>query len=192
MANENKTKYAILGVLNIQSGSGYDIKKFCDRSINHFWSENYGHIYPVLKQMENDGWVIKTTENLPGKPKRNLYSVTDAGRDALREWLLTPAELTKPRYEVLLKMFFSDELPVETTLIRIIELKTFFEEMLQEFEQIETDCKDVMNEKGPEGEHLFYRFSTLRYGILNTKANIAWCTEVIEHLEKHQKRSMTK
>ena len=55
----NKTKYAILGVLDTFPGSGYDIKKYCDKSISYFWNENFGHIYPVLKQMENEGLVSK-------------------------------------------------------------------------------------------------------------------------------------
>ncbi len=34
----------------MKPGSGYDIKKFCDKAISYFWNENFGHIYPVLKQ----------------------------------------------------------------------------------------------------------------------------------------------
>lgn len=188
MAKENKTKYAILGVLNIQPGSGYDIKKFCDQSINHFWNENYGHIYPMLKQMENDGWVIKTSENLPGKPRRNMYSVTEAGRDALRAWLLIPPEIPQSRYEFLLKMFFSDEIPIETTLVRMVQSKAFCEGLLVEYERIETRLRTIMAEKGPEGERLFFRLATLRYGIHDMKAKIVWCTEVIKHLEKQQNK----
>ncbi|AKA68713.1 PadR family transcriptional regulator [Clostridium scatologenes] len=59
MAKINKTKYALLGVLTLSSGSGYDIKKFCDSSIGHFWNENYGHIYPVLKKMEEEELITK-------------------------------------------------------------------------------------------------------------------------------------
>ncbi len=51
MATTNKSRYALLGVLCMKPGSGYDIKKFCDKTISHFWNENYGHIYPVLKQL---------------------------------------------------------------------------------------------------------------------------------------------
>ena len=54
MAKINKTKYALLGVLSIMSGSGYDIKKFCDSSIGYFWNENYGHIYPMLQRLEDE------------------------------------------------------------------------------------------------------------------------------------------
>lgn len=59
MANVNKTRFAILGILNNMPGSGYDIKKNCDTGIAYFWNENFGHIYPVLKQMERDGVITK-------------------------------------------------------------------------------------------------------------------------------------
>ena len=70
MAKVNKTKYAILGVLSLKPGSVYDIKKFCDKGISYFWNENFGHIYPVLKQMEAEGVITKTAEQNEGKPMK--------------------------------------------------------------------------------------------------------------------------
>ena len=54
MPKNNNTKYALLGILSLFPASGYDIKKFCDWSLTHFWNENYGHIYPVLKLMQDE------------------------------------------------------------------------------------------------------------------------------------------
>ncbi|TMC59560.1 MAG: PadR family transcriptional regulator [Chloroflexota bacterium] len=39
MAKENKSKYAVLGVLSRCPGSGYDIKKFMEQSTSNFWNE---------------------------------------------------------------------------------------------------------------------------------------------------------
>ena len=44
MAKENKSKYAVMGVLSICPASGYDIKKFMECSTSNFWSESYGQI----------------------------------------------------------------------------------------------------------------------------------------------------
>ena len=62
MPKENKTKYAILGLLSLAPMSGYDIKIITDNSIGHFWNENFGHIYPVLGRME------ATAAHLPRGP----------------------------------------------------------------------------------------------------------------------------
>ena len=137
MAKDNKTKYAILGVLNIRPASGYDIKKFCDQSINHFWNENYGHIYPVLKQMEKDEWLTKVVEKVTGRPDRNVYSVTTKGRNALQEWLKTPPEVPQARYEFLLKVFFSDQIPVGSILGWLKESRDYCQGLLQEYTGIE-------------------------------------------------------
>ena len=48
---EVKSKYAILGMLSIEPMSGYDIKKEVEKSISNFWTESYGQIYPVLRNL---------------------------------------------------------------------------------------------------------------------------------------------
>jgi PadR family transcriptional regulator, regulatory protein AphA len=100
MPKINKTLYAILGVLSIKPGSGYDIKKFCDKGISHFWNENFGHIYPVLQSMYSNGLITKEVIMGEGKPSRNVYQITQKGRDVLRDWLMKPIEKTPIRSEV--------------------------------------------------------------------------------------------
>ena len=55
MPKENRSKYAILGMLDFMPMSGYDIRKFAAMSIAHFWKEDYGHIYPTLKVLHEEG-----------------------------------------------------------------------------------------------------------------------------------------
>jgi DNA-binding PadR family transcriptional regulator len=95
MAKENKTKYALLGVLSLGPASGYDIKKYCDVSIAHFWNENYGHIYPVLRQMEAEGLVDRKTEMNEGKA-RHVYHMTEQGRTVLLDCLPYRAKPRRP------------------------------------------------------------------------------------------------
>jgi hypothetical protein len=36
---------------------GYDIKKEVEERLSHFWSESYGHIYPMLRRLhDRDLW----------------------------------------------------------------------------------------------------------------------------------------
>lgn len=183
MARENKTKYAILGVLSIMPASGYDIKKYCDQSINHFWSENYGHIYPVLRQLEEAGWASKTVQKDAGKPERNVYTITEAGREALAEWLMIPPEAPQARYEFLLKLFFSGAIPHEVTQQRMEQSRAFCEGLLVQYGQIEAHIRECMVRKPSEANRLYFQLTTVRYGIHSMQGTIAWCTEVIDHLE---------
>jgi len=52
---ENKSKYAIMGMLSMGPVSGYDIKKRFEESLSYFWNESYGQIYPILKKITQTG-----------------------------------------------------------------------------------------------------------------------------------------
>ena len=88
--------------------SGYDIKQMADGSTRHFWQISYGQIYPELKALKSAG-MVEAAEAARGSRQRTLHQLTDAGTEALTDWIsdptVTPVEL---RDEMLLKLFFSD------------------------------------------------------------------------------------
>jgi PadR family transcriptional regulator AphA len=182
MAKTNRTKYAILGMLSLESMSGYDMKKRFDNSVAHFWNENYGHIYPVLKRLEREGLVTKRTETTEGKPSRYIYSITDRGKYALHEWLILPAERPTLRIELLLKLFFGHLVPAQNLIEKVEDEKRFCECTLETFDQIEQHVKSVKSGKALTGAH--YWLITLRYGQHYYKAVHNWCEETLEILKK--------
>ena len=95
--------------------SGYTIRSVIERSIGNFWSESYGQIYPALKKLTAEGAVQKKIERQKGRPDRNVYSLTDKGRERLGEWLMVPAVAEVPRNELLLKLFFGSHAPVSAS-----------------------------------------------------------------------------
>lgn len=181
MARTNKTKYALLGVLSMRPGSGYDIKKFCDFSIAHFWHENYGHIYPVLKQLEAEGLATKETEFTEGKPVKNIYSVTEKGRRELREWVLAPVEAQSVRSELLLKLFFAGDLPIDNLTVKIQQKKERHQHELAEYTEIETMLKT--QEPFRSFKQLPLWLATISYGMHDARAMLAWCDETLKMLE---------
>lgn len=188
MAKENKTKFALLGVLNLKPASGYDIKKFCDETISHFWNENYGHIYPVLKQLEEDGLVEKETEISEGKI-RNVYRITEVGKQNFVEWLNLPPEIPQGRYEFLLKMFFSKDIPIQGVINRLLESKELCKSVLNQYEHIDQKLKNNLADKSKRENGLVFWYTTVRYGILDMKAKIMWCEESIELLKMYSSES---
>ncbi len=91
MPRENKTKYAVLGLLIYAPLSGYDIRRIYADSLGNFWSESYGAIYPILKRLEDEGLATREVERQTGKPDRNVYTITDLGREEMHRWLAQPA-----------------------------------------------------------------------------------------------------
>lgn len=179
MSKNNKTKYAILGALSIKPCSGYDIKKFCDQSLSHFWNENFGHIYPVLRQMEAEGTIAKKTEYSGGRPPRNVYQIQDKGREELNKWLLMPVDADCPvRLELLLKMSFSVSIPIENVIQKIEKEK---EKVIERLEKYLIHEKGIMNEKRIQDEQsLQLWLATIRYGISEARSRIVWCDDTIK------------
>lgn len=182
MAKENKSKYALLGILSIQSGSGYDIKKMCDSSIGHFWNENYGHIYPMLQKMEEEELITKEVKQTEGRPAKNIYSITQKGEKELEAWLMVPIEKQPTRSELLLKIFLSKDIPVKNIIERIQKEKEDSEEGLQKFLEFEKFFSE--NEVKMDKKHLVLTLSTIRYGKHAQETKIKWCKETIKALQE--------
>jgi len=73
MAKPNKTRYAVLGMLSMQPSSGYEIKKMMEQSTDHFWREGDSSIYPILKQLLEEGMLTCEVGNAESdKPKKNI------------------------------------------------------------------------------------------------------------------------
>ncbi len=182
MAKTNRTKYAILGMLSLEPMSGYDMKKRFDNSVTHFWNENYGHIYPVLKRLERENLVTKRTETTEGKPSKHVYSITEEGKEDLHEWLLLPAERPALRIELLLKLFFGHMVPTANLVQKVEDENHFCAQTLETFDQIEKHIEEMKSKKTLTGVQ--YWLITLHYGQRYYRAVQKWCEETLEILNK--------
>src|SRR4030042_2649974 len=100
-------KHAILAFIEFKPMSVYDLKKFFDFSVPHFWSATQSHIYKSLEGLEKKGWVEAHVIQQEGRPNRKEYHITDAGRTELRRWLVTPLSIEPVREASLIQIFFS-------------------------------------------------------------------------------------
>jgi PadR family transcriptional regulator, regulatory protein AphA len=178
MAKENKSKYALLGILSMCTGSGYDIKKFMEQSTSNFWSESYGQIYPILKQLVEEGLATSHTEKQEGKPERYVYTLTDKGLEALRHWLTEPIEQMVERNELLLKLFFGRQNTIGDNIEHVKQFQILQEQLLRKFLGIEAYLKANC----ADNADLCYSLITVRYGIRRCQALLNWCEEAIDTL----------
>jgi PadR family transcriptional regulator, regulatory protein AphA len=100
-------EHAILAFLEFEPMTGYDLKKFFDVSVAHFWSATQSHIYKSLEGLEKKGWAQAHVVQQEGKPNRKVYQVTDEGRLELRRWLVAPLPANPVREASLIQIFFS-------------------------------------------------------------------------------------
>lgn len=178
MGKANKTKYAILGLLSYKPQSGYDLKKMTDRSIGFFWNESYGHIYPILKRLEQQKLLAREVKTGKGRPDRNIYRITAAGKRELREWLpVQPIDQPK-RNELLLKLFFGSQVNAKNLIPMVASKKEKSEELLKRLEEIGDSIS-----RRPEKDAPFWGM-TLNYGKYFAKANIDWCRKTLKTLQR--------
>jgi DNA-binding PadR family transcriptional regulator len=96
-------RHALLGLLHEGPASGYELTKQVEQTLERSaWHARHSQIYPELTKMADAGLVEVVEEGPRG---RRTYAITEAGRVALRDWMMaTPAE-PQVRSEPLLRMF---------------------------------------------------------------------------------------
>ena len=108
------TKTICLGVLSLGEATGYEIRKlFEEGPFSHFFDAGFGSIYPALNKLLEDGYATCKSETSPGRPTRKIYSITDAGREALGAALTETPAPDKIRSDCLAIMFFGHRLEPE-------------------------------------------------------------------------------
>jgi DNA-binding PadR family transcriptional regulator len=182
---EAKSKYVILGMLSIRPMSGYDIKKGIEASISNFWTESYGQIYPMLKRLVAQKLVTKSVERGSGKPDRHVYVLTRAGRKELRQWLTKSVVPKVERNELLLKLFFGEEVETAANIELVEQYREHHHQLLKKYKVIEKDIKA----RYADNSNLPYWLITLSYGQHVTQALLDWCEETLTKLHRIAKSS---
>ena len=176
MPRENKTKFAVLGLLTYASLSGYDIRRIYADSLGNFWSESYGHIYPILKRLADEGLATREVQQQVGRPDRHVYTITDKGREELHRWLVQPAEPLKERLEVLLKVFHGWEMGRDVIVEHVKAFRAEHEALLRRYAHYEEELEHS------DDAAAAYWLLTVGCGQHVSGAYIAWCDEALAKL----------
>ena len=105
------SKTVCLGLLSFGDATGYDLKKHCESTVDHFYPTGFGSIYPALASLAEHGLVTCTTDNTEGRPDRKIYRITPAGIASLRKSLADCEPTHKVRSEFLAVLYFAHLLP---------------------------------------------------------------------------------
>lgn len=185
MPKENRSMYAILGILSTGPKSGYDVKQAIESTIGHFWNESYGQIYPILKRLTQEGFATRTHIEQEGRPDRYVYTITEEGLATLRAWLETPVERPPERIEILLRFVFGSHTSPD---VHIWQLEHYRELYRQDQTLIEGALQYFATQDSTRPEVAYWKIA-IEYGRLNSEAMIRWCDEALAVLHNLQKRS---
>lgn len=105
-------EHAILGFLTDGPMTGYDLKtRRFDTTASHVWTADQAQVYRTLDRLVRRRLATARAVPQRGKPDRRVYTITPRGREELRHWLESEAELPAGRDPFLLRLMFAGELP---------------------------------------------------------------------------------
>mgnify|MGYP001589124489 FL=1 len=176
-----KTRYVLLGLLQEEELSGYEMKKIIDIRMSFFWQESFGQIYPELSKMIEEGLInFYNTETIEKMKREKIrYEITPKGEKELKKWMEAENEKDTSRSEILLKMFLSTDKNVEEMRKHITVFKEQSEQKLALFNLFDVQLKQNIEIHNNHKQIL----CVLNLGIRQAKLYTDWSKEILEDLQ---------
>lgn len=175
------TSYAVLGLLGRGPMSGYELAGFAGDSIAHFWPIRKSQVYSELGRLEELGYVSGTSVHQEKLPDKRVYRISPAGKKALSQWLRSPEyEPTRFRSGFLVKIFFADQMPLET-------LEGMLSDAREKAKSYLTQLQATADHLSKEPREAFTR-STALFGVRINQAIVEWADEAGPELTKERKK----
>ena len=175
-------KHALLGFINYGPMTGYELKKFFDTSVAHFWNAELSQIYPALKQLEGDGLVEMKVEVQEDRPNRKVYSITEPGRRELIAWLAKPAEREQVREPILIKVFFGSSLSKQDLISVLQNCADETRTAVTYLEHAHQFVDKFVEAIGLQQEALFWQL-TIDCGLKVHRAELEWSEDAIQKIK---------
>jgi PadR family transcriptional regulator AphA len=123
------TSYAVLAQLAVHPWSTYELARQRVRYFRYVWPRAESAIYREVKRLDAMGLVAAKREFV-GKRPRTVYSITEAGRQVLREWLDTPVSPFAMDFEAMIRLFIAPLGTKEQLVATLQQVRDDAQEML--------------------------------------------------------------
>lgn len=101
------TSFALLGLLSIQPWSAYELTQQMQRSLRFHWPRAQARVYMEAPNLVAHGLATAQTQRR-GRRARTVYSISDRGRQALRQWLAQSSSAPRFEAEALVRSIFAE------------------------------------------------------------------------------------
>jgi DNA-binding PadR family transcriptional regulator len=141
-----------LGFLNSSPKTGYRMQQIAGNMMLNF-SISMNQIYPTLRKFEEQGFVKKETVVQEGRPNKNVYAITETGREYFLKRITAPHEPFDYVLDFLVRVLFFRFLSREQV------FKEFEEEINSLQEQIDNleTMEDTVNARADRYGEFCYR-----------------------------------
>jgi DNA-binding PadR family transcriptional regulator len=166
----NATAASILGFLEHEPKTGWDLAVEIEDVIGDFWSVTRSQVYRELKVLAVAGLVSSMKA---GPRDRQPYRVTEAGRRAFRAWISRKPGLPNMRLPLVLQVFFGAAVPPDELARSLVELRAYHAERLAVYRGFEQHTE---KDSWPD--------EALRLGIMFQQTMLDW----IDSVQRRQRR----
>lgn len=176
-------RFALLGLLARESLTGYDLTKRFDTTIGFFWSAKHSQIYPELANLTKEGLVTFEVVAQTSKPNKKVYTITDAGREALIEWVAEPREKRTVKDPLMMRIWALGVVPPEQALPQLREALEEYEQRAAILEEMEREAQQNDAFALAPGNPWVGPGLALRFGQTSARCYRDWLKEAIAQLE---------
>lgn len=168
-------KMAVLGLLDVEPGSGYALLQRFRNSLGFFWQTTHQQLYKELHALHAEGLVDCEEVAQDGRPDKKVYTLTAKGGEELDRLLAAAAEPAKIRDPLLVKLFAGRRVSPQQLRAELDAHKAQHEQTLATYRLLQQSLAAL-----PVRRRARYRHPelTLRLGIRFEEAWLAWCEEV--------------
>ena len=171
------TSYALLGLLHLRPWTTYELAKQVDRALRWFWPRTERKLYDEPKRLVEAGYATATEERT-GKRPRTVYTITPAGRKALRRWLGEESAPPAQELEAMVRVFFADAGTLAQLRSTLAGVEAAATAKLAELEaMIEADVDP------PFPDRLAVNALALRYHLDHERLQAEWARWALEQIE---------
>jgi DNA-binding PadR family transcriptional regulator len=160
----------------------YDIKTTLEKKISPFYAASYGSIQNAIKNLLANQQIGFSEMVKDGRNKK-VYFITQAGKKAFFDWMLSEIPVNKFNNEVLVRVFFFGFIqPEDQTRL----LDDYVKKLKIEYEEM---CSFQTNLKVPESfqdkkEIIKFQLHTLDFGVQQLRLEIEWFEELQRSIQK--------
>jgi DNA-binding PadR family transcriptional regulator len=176
----NTLGYALLSLLTHKPRTGYQLARLMQAPIGYMWTAQHSQIYPQLSELEQSGLIRFQASAGRGPRDNKLYTLTPAGRAALRRWVDSPLTPRPNKSELMLRVRCLWMISAKRAQAFIDGVRLEVEHRLATLkaEELEFDPHDVLDPASRE----FSAYATLRWGLAYEQAMLNWCDWLLASL----------
>lgn len=181
----NTLSYGLLALLSASPMSGYDLTQ----RVKPLWQAGHSQIYPLLANMEQEGYISYTLIEQQDKPDKKEYSVTATGLAVLKEWVELPAENPVLRDELHFKLYSLWLSEPDKAKELLQQRMDFCQSELARYKGLLSNNEALRKERGESRElkaTTFGRYLLLRKRVLDVEASLQFCQYALDALEGEQ------